>query len=69
MTAPGAADGVVTLVHVLRHGEVHNPQKVLYGRLPGFKLSETGQAVNELYRRRAAAFEFRTVEEPSRIAA
>jgi len=32
-----------TIVHVLRHGEVHNPAKVLYGRLPGFHLSELGR--------------------------
>jgi broad specificity phosphatase PhoE len=32
-----------TIVHVLRHGEVYNPDKVLYGRLPGFRLSELGQ--------------------------
>ncbi len=31
-----------TIVHVVRHGEVYNPQKVLYGRLPGYKLSELG---------------------------
>ncbi|XVV08084.1 histidine phosphatase family protein [Actinosynnema sp. CA-248983] len=28
---------------MLRHGEVHNPTGILYGRLPGFKLSERGQ--------------------------
>lgn len=33
-----------TVVHVLRHGEVHNPDGILYGRLPGFRLSENGQA-------------------------
>jgi broad specificity phosphatase PhoE len=33
-----------TIVHVLRHGEVHNPRGILYGRLPGFHLSVTGQA-------------------------
>ncbi|ANS78818.1 broad specificity phosphatase-like protein [Serinicoccus hydrothermalis] len=33
----------VTLVHVVRHGEVHNPERVLYGRLPGYHLSELGQ--------------------------
>ncbi len=33
-----------TIVHVLRHGEVHNPKGILYGRLPGFRLSVTGQA-------------------------
>jgi len=31
-----------TVVHVLRHGEVFNPTKVLYGRLPGYRLSELG---------------------------
>jgi broad specificity phosphatase PhoE len=34
---------VRTVVHVLRHGEVHNPSKILYGRLPGYKLSELGR--------------------------
>lgn len=32
-----------TVVHLLRHGEVYNPEKVLYGRLPGFRLSELGE--------------------------
>jgi len=32
-----------TLVHLLRHGEVHNPTRVLYGRLPGFGLSALGR--------------------------
>lgn len=31
-----------TIVHMLRHGEVFNPDKILYGRLPGFHLSDTG---------------------------
>jgi broad specificity phosphatase PhoE len=31
-----------TVVHLLRHGEVDNPQHVLYGRLPGFHLSTNG---------------------------
>jgi broad specificity phosphatase PhoE len=34
---------VVTTVHLLRHGEVHNPDRVLYGRMPGFRLSELGE--------------------------
>lgn len=34
-----------TVVHLLRHGEVHNPDGVLYGRLPGFHLSTTGEAM------------------------
>lgn len=29
-------------IHLVRHGEVHNPSGVLYGRLPNFHLSETG---------------------------
>ncbi|MFD1815012.1 histidine phosphatase family protein [Rhodococcus gannanensis] len=33
-----------TIVHVLRHGEVHNPKGILYGRLPGYRLSVAGQA-------------------------
>jgi broad specificity phosphatase PhoE len=36
------SDPVRTIIHLLRHGEVHNPTKVLYGRLPGFRLSERG---------------------------
>ncbi len=31
-----------TTVHLLRHGEVHNPEGVLYGRLPGYYLSDLG---------------------------
>ncbi|MXP20069.1 histidine phosphatase family protein [Gordonia sp. HNM0687] len=33
-----------TIVHMMRHGEVHNPEGILYGRLPGFRLSDTGRA-------------------------
>lgn len=32
-----------TVVHLLRHGEVHNPEGVLYGRRDGFHLSELGR--------------------------
>ncbi len=32
-----------TTVRLLRHGEVYNPEGVLYGRLPGFRLSDDGQ--------------------------
>ena len=31
-----------TTVHLLRHGEVHNPEGVLYGRRDGFHLSALG---------------------------
>jgi broad specificity phosphatase PhoE len=40
-----------TRIHVVRHGEVYNPEGILYGRLPGFHLSDKGiqqaQAVAE----------------------
>ena len=34
-----------TTVHLMRHGEVFNPTGVLYGRLPGFRLSEAGEGM------------------------
>ncbi len=39
--APLGAD--TTVVHLLRHGEVENPKGVIYGRIPGFGLSEDGR--------------------------
>jgi broad specificity phosphatase PhoE len=36
-------EGPTTVVHVMRHGEVHNPTGVLYGRLPHFRLSPSGE--------------------------
>lgn len=30
-------------LHLVRHGEVHNPDRVLYGRLPNFRLSADGR--------------------------
>jgi broad specificity phosphatase PhoE len=36
------SEPIRTTVHVLRHGEVFNPNKILYGRLPDFHLSELG---------------------------
>ena len=35
-------------IHFLRHGEVFNPEKILYGRQPGWKLSNTGQEMAQL---------------------
>ncbi|MEV1053634.1 histidine phosphatase family protein [Streptomyces sp. NPDC049887] len=32
-----------TVVHLIRHGEVDNPDGVLYGRRPGYHLSELGR--------------------------
>jgi broad specificity phosphatase PhoE len=34
---------VKTVVHLLRHGEVFNPTGILYGRMPGFSLSDLGR--------------------------
>jgi broad specificity phosphatase PhoE len=36
------------VVHLVRHGEVYNPDAVLYGRLPGFGLSQRGIEQAEL---------------------
>ena len=36
-----------TIVHLLRHGEVYNPEGVLYGRRDGFHLSELGVRMAE----------------------
>jgi broad specificity phosphatase PhoE len=47
-----------TTVHLLRHGEVHNPDKVLYGRLPGYRLSELG---HEMAQRAAEALTHRDI--------
>lgn len=37
----------ITVVHLMRHGEVHNPEGVLYGRLPDYHLSELGKQMAE----------------------
>jgi broad specificity phosphatase PhoE len=39
----GLPPGATAIVHLVRHGEVHNPDGVLYGRIPGFRLSEAGR--------------------------
>ncbi|ASY29530.1 broad specificity phosphatase PhoE like protein [Candidatus Planktophila lacus] len=36
-----------TTVHIARHGEVENPEKILYGRQPGWRLSTRGQQMAE----------------------
>ncbi len=36
-----------TVVHLLRHGEVHNPEGVLYGRRDGYHLSDLGVKMAE----------------------
>ncbi|NYG58882.1 broad specificity phosphatase PhoE [Nocardioides daedukensis] len=37
-----------TTVHLLRHGEVHNPQGVLYGRMDGYHLSDLGEQMAQV---------------------
>lgn len=37
-----------TVVHLMRHGEVHNPEGVLYGRQPGYRLSRRGVQMAEV---------------------
>ena len=39
----GLPDRSTAVVHLVRHGEVDNPQGVLYGRIPGYHLSEAGR--------------------------
>ena len=43
----------ITTIHLVRHGEVDNPSGVLYGRVPGFHLTELG---HEMARGLASAF-------------
>lgn len=50
-------------VHLLRHGEVHNPAHVVYGRLPDYHLSEKGARMAEA----AAADLARRVQDGDRI--
>jgi len=42
----------MTFIHFVRHGEVHNPQQILYGRRPYFRLSAAGK----LHAERAASY-------------
>ncbi|MBA3720197.1 MAG: histidine phosphatase family protein, partial [Nocardioidaceae bacterium] len=42
-----SGDSDLTVVHLLRHGEVANPRGILYGRLPDFHLSDLGQKMAE----------------------
>lgn len=47
MGAAAGTGAVDTTVHLVRHGEVHNPEGILYGRRDGFHLSERGRAMAE----------------------
>lgn len=44
-----------TTIHFVRHGEVHNPDHILYERLPGFHLSDRGRRMAEATARYLAA--------------
>lgn len=44
------------LVHLVRHGEVRNPDGLVYGDLPGFGLSEEGRAQAHRAAARLAAY-------------
>jgi broad specificity phosphatase PhoE len=35
--------GTTAIVHMVRHGEVENPDGILYGRIPGYHLSDAGR--------------------------
>ena len=39
---------VARQIHLVRHGEVFNPDRVLYGRIPGFGLSDKGMRMATL---------------------
>lgn len=47
-TAPPYGGSGRTVVHLVRHGEVHNPDGILYGRLPAYHLSENGVEMADL---------------------
>lgn len=49
MTASDSRDAPVrTVVHLMRHGEVHNPERILYGRLDGYHLSDLGREMADV---------------------
>lgn len=48
----------ITTVHLMRHGEVFNPNKVLYGRIPGYHLSELGHQMAQRVADHFAASDF-----------
>lgn len=52
---------MATTIALIRHGEVENPDKLYYGRLPGFGLSQLGQ------RQAAAARDYLQHQSPAAI--
>ena len=51
-----------TRLHLVRHGEVHNPRRVLYGRLPDYHLSKAGRAMAQAAADHVAALDRAVVE-------
>lgn len=43
-TKSSAIKSSATIVHLVRHGEVYNPDKILYGRAAGYHLSSRGHS-------------------------
>jgi broad specificity phosphatase PhoE len=50
-----------TVVHLLRHGRVENPNRILYGRIPGFHLSGEGLLMAKAVARHLAAHDVTAV--------
>lgn len=48
---------MTSAVHFMRHGEVFNPEKILYGRQPGWYLSERGQEMAQTVAQWSKQFE------------
>ncbi|QRV02442.1 histidine phosphatase family protein [Arcanobacterium phocisimile] len=51
----------ITTVHLVRHGEVDNPEGVLYGRRPGYHLTELGHTMAKKVAQAFAGHDIRTV--------
>lgn len=49
------------VVHLVRHGKVENPKGVIYGRLPGYNLSELGREQANAAARHLAGRQLRAV--------
>jgi broad specificity phosphatase PhoE len=45
----------VTVLHLVRHGQVENPKKIVYGRQRGWRLSDRGRAEAEAVARHLGA--------------
>ena len=50
MVAPSTLASVpAERIHLVRHGEVNNPERILYGRLDGFGLTYRGHQMLRLW--------------------